>query len=96
MTVTVNDVQRIFKEHEDLGRTPAECVMGTRTSVFALLELESPPPTAEAVTDEHRIAADRARASDPHFTTAWHWLQKQHQTSLWQRADALCAEAGVK
>lgn len=96
MTVTVNDVQRIFKEHQDLGRTQAECVMGTRTSVFALLELESPPPPAEAVTDQHRVDADRARAADPHFTSAHHWLQKTHQTSLWQRADQLCADAGVK
>jgi hypothetical protein len=95
MTVTVNDVQRIRDEHVSLGRTPEEVVMGTRTAVHALLQLEQPFPGDDEVTDEHRIAADHARARDPHLGGAHHWLQKQHGTKLWERTDELCRQAGV-
>jgi hypothetical protein len=95
MTVTVNDVQRIRDEHVALGRTPSEVVMGTRTAVHALLQLEHPFPGPDQVTDAHRIASDRARALDPNHTDAHHWLQKEHGKALWKQADALCREAGV-
>lgn len=78
------------------GRTGAEVLMGLRTELYGLLELESPLPGPEAVTDAHRIEADHARASDPHFSSAHHFIQKRHATGIWQRVEALVAEAGVK
>lgn len=78
------------------GRTGAEVLMGLRSELYGLLELESPLPGPEVVTDAHRIEADHARATDPHFSSAHHYVQKKHATALWQRVEALVAEAGVK
>lgn len=96
MTVTAADVIRVRDELVARGRTGAEVLMGVRSEVYGLLELDSPLPGADAVRDEHRIEADKARALDPHFTSAHHWLQKLHASSLWAQVDRLVAEAGVK
>lgn len=49
----------------------------------------------DMVSDEHRIASDRARAKDPTHVDAHHWLQKEHGKALWAEADRLLALAGV-
>jgi len=96
MTIGVADVIRLRDDLVARGRTGTEVLMGLRSELYGLLELESPLPPPEAVTDAHRIEADHARAKDPHFTSAHHYIQKLHATGLWQRVDQLVAEAGVR
>jgi hypothetical protein len=129
MTVTIEQVQAIHKEHQTRGLTPTECVQGTRTAVHALFQAESPLPCT-SITPEMQAArdarspmtADQKFAQEDHqrdqvtpeqiksyrearssgdrnaqnCRDAHHWVQMVHQTSLWQRTDALCAQAGVK
>lgn len=96
MTIGVADVIKLRDALTARGFTTAEVLMGVRGELYGLLELESPLPGPDAVTDAHRIEADHARAEDKHFTSAHHFIQKRHATGLWQRVDALVAEAGVK
>lgn len=96
MTIGVADVIKLRDELVSRGRTGAEVLMGLRSELYGLLELESPLPGPDVVTDADRIAADHARAKDKHFTSAHHWVQKKHATSLWQQVDGLVSEAGIR
>ena len=96
MSVTKEDVLRLRDDLMARGRTGSDVLMGLRAELYALLELESPLPGEDAVTDQHRIDADKARKHDKHFTSAHHYIQKVHATGLWQRVDQLVAEAGVR
>lgn len=91
--LTVDDVKRLHNEHLSRFRTASLARQATRTEVQAILELQSPPPGPDTVTDEHRIASDKARATDPLHVDAAHWVQKTHQKGLWRQTDSLVQDA---
>lgn len=94
--ITTEQVLAIRDDLVARGRVGAEVVQGVRTEVHALLQLEYPAPPESEVTDAHRIMADHARKTDPMLKDAHHFLQKAHQTNLWQQTDKIVSDAGVR
>lgn len=95
MSLTADEIKTLRDELVARGRVGHEVTMGLRTEVHARLQLAAPFPTPADVTDDHRIAADHAKQSDPQIKDALHWLQKQHGMALWKETDRLIAAAGV-
>ena len=93
MTITVDDVKRIYAEEVLRGKSPEDARAGTRTVVQMQLSTDSPPPHCDRPSDLVGIEEKRAASGEKARITREESARiKAHQVAQLTDADLIASE----
>ena len=93
MTITVDDVKRVYAEEIARGKSPADARAGTRTVIQGRLAVESPPPHSDRPDDLVGIEDQRAKAGEkPVLTREEQERIQKHQFAQLTTDDLIASE----